>query len=137
VAKNPIEELARLSVCMKANMESMNPTLLFDLQKFHQKAWGEWTEYKSKYLRESIVRNLNEGIEQGYIRPEANPEIMAAMRMELVQLGFNNDIFPPTVFKLAEVQEQLFDHFVYGLVTDKGKKLYQKYKELNQQPSVI
>jgi TetR/AcrR family transcriptional regulator, cholesterol catabolism regulator len=23
----------------------------------------------------------------------------------------------------------IFDHFVYGIVTDKGRKLYQKYKE--------
>lgn len=135
-AKNPIEELAQLSVCMKANMESMNPSLLFDLQKFHSKAWAEWIEFKGKYLRESIVRNLTAGIKEGYIRPEINPEIMAAMRMELVQIGFNNDVFPPSNFKLAEVQDQMFDHFVFGLVTDKGRKLYMKYKELNQQPSI-
>lgn len=132
-AKNPIEELAKVSICLKGNMESMNPTLLFDLQKFHPNAWAEWIDYKSKYLRESVVRNLNEGKSQGYIREEINPEIMAAMRIELVQLGFNNDVFPPSSFKLAEVQEQLFDHFVYGLVTDKGRKLYQKYKKVNQQ----
>ena len=135
--KNPIEELAKISVCLKANMESMNPTLLFDLQKFHPTAWNEWIEYKGKYLRESIVRNLSEGIEQGYFRPEANPEILAAMRIEMVQVGFNNDVFPPNLFKLSEVQEQLFDHFVYGLVTEKGRKLYQKYRELNKQPSTV
>lgn len=136
-SKNPIEELAKISICLKVNMESMNPSLLFDLQKFHPTAWNEWIDYKSKYLKESVVRNLQEGIKESYFRPEINPEIMAAMRIELVQIGFNNDVFPPSQFKLSEVQEQLFDHFVYGLVTDKGKKLYQKYKELNQQTSAI
>jgi TetR/AcrR family transcriptional regulator, cholesterol catabolism regulator len=24
---------------------------------------------------------------------------------------------------------QIFDHFVYGITTEKGRKLYQKYKE--------
>jgi AcrR family transcriptional regulator len=134
-AKNPIEELAKISVCMKHNMETLNPTLLYDLQKFHPKAWSEWINFKGKYLRESIVRNLNQGIADGYIRPDVNPEIMAAMRIELVQLAFNNDIFPPSRFRLAEVQEQIFDHFVFGLVTEKGKKLYQKLKEVNYQPS--
>lgn len=136
-SKNPVEELAKISVCIKKNMETMNPTLLFDLQKFHPTAWNEWIIYKSKYLRESIVRNLTDGVTQGYIRSEVNPEIMAAMRIELVQIGFNNEVFPPARFKLAEVQDQLFDHFVYGLVTDRGRKLYQKYKELNQQTSSV
>ena len=136
-SKNPIEELARISVCMKQNMESMNPTLLFDLQKFHPKAWNEWISFKRKYLRDSIVRNLSQGIADGYFRPEVNPEIMAAMRIELVQLAFNNDIFPPSRFKLAEVQEHIFDHFVFGLVTEKGRKLYQKLKETIYQPFAI
>ena len=136
-SRNPIEELASISVCMKANLESMNPTLLFDLQKFHSKAWSEWIDFKGKYLKESIIRNLKEGINQGYIRPDINPEVMALMRMELVQFGFNNEVFQPSNFNLADVQSQLFDHFVYGLVTDKGKKLYEKYKKMNQQPSLI
>lgn len=136
-AKNPIEELAQISACMRTNMETMNPTLLFDLQKFHPKAWGEWIVFKNKYIRENVIRNLSKGIADGYIRADINPEIMAAMRIELVQLAFNNEIFPPNQYKLAEVQEQIFDHFVYGLVTEKGKKLYQKCKTLNHQPSSV
>jgi AcrR family transcriptional regulator len=136
-SQNAIEELGKIVVCMKANMEAMNPTLLFDLQKFHPKAWSEWISFKTKYLHESIMRNLKQGIADGYVRPEVNPEIMAVMRIELVQLAFNNDIFPASKFKLADVQEQIFDHFVYGIVTDKGRKLYQKLKNMNLQPSVI
>jgi len=136
-SKNSIEELAKISACMKGNMESMNPSLLFDLQKFHPKAWNEWIEFKNKYIRENVVRNLEKGIEDGYIRSDINPAIMAAMRIEVVQLAFNNEIFPPGQYKLAEVQEQIFDHFVYGLVTDKGRKLYQKYKAITNQPSSV
>lgn len=136
-ASNPVEELARISVCMKKNMEGMNPALLFDLQKFHPKAWSEWISFKNKYIRESVVRNLKQGIQDGYIRPEVDPEIMAIVRIELIQFAFNLDFFPRERFNLAEVQGQIFDHFVFGLVTEKGKKLYLKYKELNQQQSSV
>lgn len=135
-SKNPIEELAKLSVCMKVNMEAMNPTLLFDLQKFHPNAWNEWIEFKNKHLHDTIVRNLNQGIELGFVRPEINPEILAMIRLETVQIAFNYDVFPPSQFKLAEVQAQLFDHFVYGIVTEKGRKLYEKFKSMNPQPSL-
>ncbi len=134
---NSIEELARLSVCLKKDMEEMNPAMLYDIQKFHPKAWSIWLEYKNKFIRESVVRNLKQGIEDGYIRDEVNPEILASVRIELVQLAFSQDIFPREKFSLAEVQGQIFDHFVFGLVTEKGKKLYMKYKELNNQPSIV
>jgi AcrR family transcriptional regulator len=137
-AKNAIEELAQLSVCLKRNMQDMNPSLLFDLQKYHPKAWAEWVNHKNKFIRSSVVRNLKQGIEEGYFRAEIDPEVIAAVRLELVQVAFNEDIFPREKFRLTEVQMQIFDHFVYGLVTDKGRKLYQKYKEVNNyQPSTI
>jgi hypothetical protein len=136
-SKNGIEELAMISVCMRQDMEGINPALLFDLQKFHPKAWNVWLEYKNRFIRDSVISNLTLGIADGYIRPEINPEVMATLRIESVQMAFNNDLFPQHKFRLAEVQDQIFDHFVFGLVTEKGRKLYLKYKELNQQPSTI
>ncbi|HET9487784.1 MAG TPA: TetR/AcrR family transcriptional regulator [Chryseosolibacter sp.] len=134
-AKNAIEELAQLSVCLKRNMQDMNPSLLFDLQKYHPKAWGVWMDHKNKFIRDSVVRNLKQGIEEGYFRPDMDPEVIAAVRLELVQLAFNEEIFPRERFKLPEVQMQIFDHFVFGLLTDKGRKLYLKSKEANNQPT--
>jgi TetR/AcrR family transcriptional regulator, cholesterol catabolism regulator len=126
-SSNSIEHLAKISVCMKQEMEELNPSMLFDIQKFHPKAWTVWSNFKKEVVRE-IVNNLKRGIEEGYVREEVNPEIFAIVRLELVQVVFDDDIFPRNKFKLAEVQIQLFDHFVFGLVTEKGKKLYQKYK---------
>lgn len=128
-SRDPIEELAQIATCMRKDMEQINPGLLYDIQKFHPKAWKVWLDYKNKFIHDSVVRNLKAGIEGGYIRSDVNPDVMAMVRIELVQVAFNTEIFPADLFKLAEVQAQIFDHFVYGLVTDKGKKLYEKYKQ--------
>jgi AcrR family transcriptional regulator len=135
--ENPVEDLAKISLCMKKNMEGLNPALLFDLQKYHAKAWNLWLDFKNKYIRESVIVNLKKGMADGYIRTDIDSEVMAALRIEQVQLAFNQDVFPRERFNLAEVQVQIFDHFVFGLVTEKGRKLYLKYKELNQQPSTV
>lgn len=136
-SKNLIEELVRLSACIKVNMETINPSLLFDLQKFHPKAWAEWTEFKNKHLHDSVVRIITQGVADGYVREGLDPEILAVMRIECVQMGFNPEIFSPANFKFQRVQEQLFEHFVHGIVTEKGRKLYLKYKELNKLPSTV
>lgn len=131
-SRNAIEELVQLSVCLKRNVQDMNPSLLFDLQKYHPKAWRVWLDHKNKFIRESVVRNLKQGIAEGYFRPDIDPEVIASMRLEMVQLAFNEEIFPREKFRLADVHMQIFDHFVMGLLTDKGRKLYLKCKQENK-----
>lgn len=128
-AKDAIDELAKISTFLKRNSEELNPALLFDLQKYHPKAWSVWINHKHKFVHDSVVRNLKQGIAEGYFRPEIDLFVIAAMRLELVQLPFDDRVFPPSRFNLAEVQMQVFEHFVHGLLTDKGRKLYQKCKE--------
>jgi AcrR family transcriptional regulator len=137
-AENAIDELAKISQCLKRTTQNTNPSLLFDLQKYHPKAWAVWMNHKNKFIRTSVVRNLKQGIDEGYFRPDINSEVLALVRLELIHLPFNEELFPRERFRLQDVLMQTFDHFVYGLVTDKGRKLYQKYREIkNYQPSTI
>jgi len=130
-SKNSVEEMVKLSYCIKENMRDTNPSVLFDMQKYHQRAWNVWLEFKHKFIRQSVMQSLKRGMEEGYFRSDINTDILVIMRLEVVQMAFDNMVFPRDQFNLAEVQTHLFDHFVHGILTDKGKKLYQKYKETN------
>lgn len=136
-SKNSIEELSKISVCMKHDMEHLNPSMLFDLQKYHPKAWNLWIDHKTRVITESVIRNIRQGIADGYFRPEINPEVLAITRLILIENAFDARMFPRDKFNFADVQSQLFEFFVHGLCTDKGKKLYQKYKESSYQPSIL
>ena len=124
-----VEELSKVCTCMRKDFKDMNPSLLFDLQKYHPNAWNVWLQFKNEHIKNQIVNNLKRGIEEGYFRKEIDPEFLATLRVEQVQLVFDNQIFPADRFNLKETQMKLFDHFVHGVVTEKGKKLYMKYLE--------
>ena len=128
ISKNAVDELSKISILLKQDMEELNPSLLFDLQKFHPKAWNLWQEFKEKFIQESMVRNLKQGIEEGYFRPEINPDIIAVARLVMIESSFNDQVFPKDRFNFVEVNWQIFDFFVHGMCTEKGKKLYQKYR---------
>ena len=127
-SKNAIEEIVKISICLRRDFQKMNPSLLFDLKKYHAKAWSVWLSHKQLRIRESIIRNLEQGIEEGFFRPEINKDIIATMRLEMIQSTFDDQIFPSEKYNLAEVHVQLFEHFVHGILTDKGRKVYEKYK---------
>lgn len=128
-AKNSVEELVKLSTCLRENFRDMNPSLLFDLQKYHHEAWNVWLDYKNNFIKNQIERSLDQGKKEGYFREETNTNVMAIMRIETIQLAFDPMLFPKDQYELTEVQMQIFEHFVYGIFTDKGRKLYEKYKE--------
>ena len=128
-SENSIKSLFLISQCMRKSLSEINPSVLFDLKRFYPKSWEYWTEFKDQYIFKSIVENIKKGIEEEYFRPEVNAEILANLRVMEIQILFDRESFPSEKFNFMEVQMQLFNHFVYGITTEKGRKLYKEYLE--------
>lgn len=137
-SENAIEELLRFSVVFRDQMRQLNPSLMFDLFKYHREAWQNWVAYKSNVVKQKIVDTLTRGIREGYFRTGLNVDILATFRVEQVEMAFNDSIFPRDKFRFEEVQMLLFDHFIYGCLTFEGMKLYEetkrKFTELEPTP---
>lgn len=127
-SENAILRLMNLSSCMKKNMRKVNPSMLFDLQKFHPKAWEKWLEFKNDFIKKTVFDIIRRGKEQGYFRQDVNEELMAAYRIETIELTFNQSLFPQDKWDFVEVQLALMDHFLRGMMTIKG---IEYYEELN------
>lgn len=128
-AENAIHELHLIAICLKRDMEQTNPIVVRDVQKFHPKAWELMEEFRTGKMFNSVMRNLKQGIKDGHFRSDFNPRIIATLRLALIHLPFDENVFPAHQFNLAEVHSELFEHFVFGITTEKGKKLYLRYKE--------
>lgn len=130
---NSIEELFLISKCLRKNFENLNPSILFDLKRYHPKAWDLFIEVKENFFKETVRKSLRQGINEGFFRPEIDVEILTVLRLEQVQMSFDPRIFSRSEFDFREVQMQFFDHFVNGIFTDKGRSYYS---ELFQQETV-
>lgn len=126
-SSNAIEELFKLSKCMREHVFKVNPSLLYDLQKYHADAWEVFQDFKKEFIQGQVMTNLERGVKEGYYREGLNAEVLAILRMETIQLIFNDQIFPRAKFDFVEVQMEVFNHFVYGILSEKGKQLYQQY----------
>jgi AcrR family transcriptional regulator len=129
-SKDVIEELVKTSEYLKAKVCNVNPVLLLDLRKYHPNAWKIFQEHKTIFIQNHISETLRNGVFEGYFRKNIHVKIIARMRMEQIEQGYNPDIFPVEEFPSADVQIQLFDHFVYGICTLKGHQLLNKYYKI-------
>lgn len=126
-AENAIDKLYRHSRFLRKSFEKMNPVVLFDLKKYYKDAWQLFLAYKKNIFSKSMIETLKEGIEQGYFRESIDPEILITLRMEILELVADGSIFPHDQYDFKEVQVQIFDHFIHGILTDKGHRLLNTY----------
>jgi AcrR family transcriptional regulator len=127
---NVIEEMINMMKCSEEIFSRINPVVFHEMQKYHPEAWKHFQNFKSGVLVHTLEELLNKGIKQGYIRPEIDVKILAKMRVNQVELGFNTSIFPVAEFNVWKVQQQFNEHFNYGICTLKGYKLLNQYKNV-------
>ena len=126
-AKDAIEEILLVSKCLRKHVFRMNPSLLYDMQKYHGRAWDNYLQFKHSTIRGYVQRNIERGQREGVFRPEIDAKVLAIFRIEGIQLVFDTKLFPRDKFEFAKVQLQILDHFIYGLLTEKGRKKYEEY----------
>ncbi|MBX3241152.1 MAG: TetR/AcrR family transcriptional regulator [Chitinophagaceae bacterium] len=128
LSENPVHEIFVALNMMQDLLKVMNPTIVYDLQKYHPAAYKKLSDHQNKFLYRLIVENLEEGKKQQLYRPEMDIDMIARFRLVSVFMMFNPD-FTSSLRKhtLVAIMEEITIHFLYGITTSKGQKLIQKY----------
>ena len=131
LAENAVHEVSFAVANMKELLSNLNPVLFYDLQKYHPEAWMYFKDFREKHLFKTIHDNLKRGIDEGYYRKDLKTDILTQMRLEQMDLIFNNSsAYTNGKYGLSQVMTELTEHFLYGICTLKGHKLINKYKEI-------
>lgn len=134
-AKDAIHEIFLTMERIMNEFNNMNPMLLYDMEKFHPRAFRKFKDHKDKFIAQVIRENIEWGIKEELYRPDTNIDIMTKFRLESMMIAFNVSVFPPGKYNVGATSEAIIEHFVYGLATIKGHKLIQKYNEQRHKKS--
>jgi AcrR family transcriptional regulator len=128
-AKDAIDEIFLTMEQIHEQFSQINPIVIYDVEKFHPRAFEKFRKMKEEYLLQLIAQNIKRGIKEELYREDINVETMSRYRVETMMVPFAMAAAAPTKFNLATVTQETMEHFLYGLATLKGHKLIQKYKE--------
>jgi len=128
-SKDPIDEIFQMMAHLESFFKKVNPSMIYDLQKYHPQSWQLFKDFKEKVVTGFVEENLRKGIQMDLYRKEIKLKILSRLRIEEVEMGFNPQLFPPDQYRMNEVHLALIEHFLYGIVTLKGLKLIEKYKK--------
>ncbi|RYE19410.1 MAG: TetR/AcrR family transcriptional regulator [Sphingobacteriaceae bacterium] len=125
---NVIEEMINMMKCSEEIFSRINPVVIHDMQKYHPDAWAMFQNFKAGFLVKVLEELLTKGKQEGYIRNDLDVRIIARMRVNQVETGFNTQLFPVAEFNTWKVQFQFLEHFCFGVCTLDGYKLLEKYR---------
>src|SRR5438067_3194155 len=128
IKENAIHEVFLYFEMVEEMLSNMNPSVLFDMQKYHPSAFRKFLDYKNNFLHKMIKENLRHGMQEELYREDIDIEILSRYRLYTIMLAFDSDVFPTNKSNLVYIEQQLLENFLYGLATPKGQKLIQKYK---------
>jgi hypothetical protein len=132
-ATNAVEEVFFVVTHLQEMLSKTNPMIFYDLHKYHPEAWTLFKDFRFSYMKDCILKNIQSGKEDGYYRTEINAEIIALLRLEQVDMIFNQVVFPANKFSMLDVMTEVTEHYMYGLCTLKGHKLINKYKHITEE----
>ena len=124
--KNSIEFSIKLSRFFRSTINDINPLYVKDVKKYYPSLDKIINEYKSKIFFKGVSDNIVRGKKEGYIRKEIDEVILSKLRIEEMEIAFDQDVFPYQEYDFRKVQVQFFDHFMRGILTEKGLEVYTK-----------
>jgi len=132
-AKNALEEMFLMGREIQKNIQNINPSLMFDLRKYHKAVWGEFDEFRKTFIFNMMKNNMDRGIDEGLYRPDLNADIVSRLYIGMVELFLDAELFPPNKFSRSSMHRAMMAYHLHGIVSDRGKASLKDYlKQLEQ-----
>jgi len=123
---NPIDQLLKMYTQNSRMMLEINPSLIFELNKYYPDSWAKLNNFKNEYIFDAVRANLHHGIGMGLYRYDLDIDIIAKFYTSRSLDMFNQDMFPPSRYPSRMVFRQMFVYHVRGIASPKGLEYIEK-----------
>jgi len=124
---NPILQLHAISRFMIDMLEHMNPSMMYDLEKYHRDCFDLFVEHREMHALQNAMSNLEAGKSQGLYREDLDNDIIArafyAMMFNL--LGPQESSYQHQVESKKQLVNSLIQYHLHGICTEKGLAMVQ------------
>lgn len=126
--ENAIDEIFAIGRHVLVHLSKMNPSAMYDLQKYHPEGWKMFVDYKNTFIYSCILGNIEKGIKQGMYRDDFNPDIVAKIYSARTDLVVSQEVFPFPKYTVMEVYAEYLKYHVRAIASEKGLKYLEKQK---------
>lgn len=118
---NAVQKMIDISRYVSNQHCDINPTVIFDLQKYYPTAWIKMEEFRTEFIADVIIQNIQMGQNEGLYREEITPKIAATMYVTLMQGMMDQLVKGDNNYDFKTLHLQMVSYHLYGICTKKGR----------------
>jgi len=123
--KNAIEKLGELIKILAGASEKISKKRMEEMKRHFPAIWNEIDSFRTKMMFENITKIINQGKEEGLFIDYPTSIIMN-MLVASVRSVVNPDFILNNNFSIIEAARYAFKIIIGGIVTEKGKKIFNQ-----------
>lgn len=117
---NAIDEVHEIANFIVAQIGGVHPSVQFDLQKYHPRAWAILDETERADIHRCVSSNLRKGIKEGLYREDLDVEVITRLYTARIDATWDGRVFPPDQFNTRDVLWKHFEYHIRGIASRKG-----------------
>ncbi len=136
--ENALDAMVRMLAFMDDMNRRINPMALYELKKYFPEAYNKFRELLVEKDVVMLRNNITQGMQEGLYRQKLNADLLARYRLETSLLILQPHLLLNEESYNGSILIEIGEHFLYGIMTQKGVELYHKYKVkyLNQATTI-
>jgi AcrR family transcriptional regulator len=129
ISENAIHEIFLTLDTVQEMLKHMNPSVMFDLQKYHTTAFEKFRTHKNTFFYDIIKANIERGKQEGLFRADIDVDVLTRYRLANMFLMFDFEHFPSNKFTPIQIISETTDNFLHGMATQQGLLIIEQYKQ--------
>lgn len=123
---NAIDENQEITKFIVAQIGGVHPSVQFDLQKYHPKAWSILDDTERNDIHRCVSSNLKKGVKEGLYRDDLDIEVITRLYIARMDATWDGHVFPPEQFNVSDVLWKHFEYHIRGIASRKGIDYLEK-----------
>ena len=127
LAQNAIEEVILVSRYVNKLLQSINPSAVYDLQKYYIEHFNLMRSLHEQFIFNLIKKNLKAGIEEGLYRNDMNIDVVAKLYGGTSNIILDTNLFPIDKYKRSDLHREFIRYHLHAMVSEKGHDVLEEY----------
>jgi AcrR family transcriptional regulator len=123
---NAIDHLMRVSQFMMEQIKDYSSSFDYDLKKYYPDIFEYISGKKNEFMHEAVMRNLQEGKEEGIYRKAMDENIIAKLYITRMQNVHDQNFFTADEFVSPNVFLECFEYHIRGIANKKGIGIFEE-----------
>jgi AcrR family transcriptional regulator len=115
-SENAIDEIIKINNLISKTLNSVNPSVLFDLEKYYPEAFSVFCNHKETFIAYFIEENLKRGIAEGYYRSNMDTLLVTRFYLKILEHIWS----PNGNYSFAQIHSEMARYHIRGIASETG-----------------